>query len=52
MFRAVLLDKDCWTEHMRLDPETGLDPLNAKLRAAQGKLIITHICVYLHNEFY
>ncbi|KAI8052830.1 Lecithin:cholesterol acyltransferase-domain-containing protein [Syncephalis plumigaleata] len=39
MFRAVLLDKDCWTEHMRLDPETGLDPPNVKLRAAQGKVI-------------
>ncbi|RKP26338.1 Lecithin:cholesterol/phospholipid:diacylglycerol acyltransferase [Syncephalis pseudoplumigaleata] len=36
MFRAVLLDKDCWTEHMRLDPETGLDPPHIKLRAAQG----------------
>ncbi|RKP07295.1 Lecithin:cholesterol/phospholipid:diacylglycerol acyltransferase [Thamnocephalis sphaerospora] len=36
MFRAVLLDKDCWTEHMRLDPDTGLDPPGVKLRAAQG----------------
>ncbi|KAI9594975.1 Lecithin:cholesterol acyltransferase-domain-containing protein [Syncephalis fuscata] len=36
MFRAVLLDKACWTEHMLLDPETGLDPPNVKLRAAQG----------------
>ncbi|CAI2164474.1 14450_t:CDS:10 [Funneliformis geosporum] len=36
MFRAVLLDKECWTENMKLDPVTGLDPPNFKLRAAQG----------------
>ncbi|CAG8436445.1 3837_t:CDS:10 [Diversispora eburnea] len=36
MFRAVLLDKECWRKHMRLDPDTGLDPPNFKLRAAQG----------------
>ncbi|RKP36260.1 Lecithin:cholesterol acyltransferase-domain-containing protein [Dimargaris cristalligena] len=36
MFRAVLLDKECWSEHMKLDPETGLDPPGVKLRAAQG----------------
>ncbi|KAJ3108074.1 hypothetical protein HDU97_002309 [Phlyctochytrium planicorne] len=34
--RAVLLDKQCWMEHMMLDPETGLDPPGFKLRAAQG----------------
>ncbi|CAG8496425.1 5614_t:CDS:10 [Ambispora gerdemannii] len=36
MFRAVLLDKECWKEHMKLDPSTGLDPPGVKLRAAQG----------------
>jgi phospholipid:diacylglycerol acyltransferase len=36
MFRAVLLDKECWTKTMKLDSVTGLDPTNFKLRAAQG----------------
>lgn len=36
MFRAVLLDKDCWTQHMKLDPLTGMDPPGIRLRAAQG----------------
>ncbi|KAJ1657558.1 phospholipid:diacylglycerol acyltransferase [Dispira simplex] len=36
MFRAVLLDKACWTEHLLLDDETGLDPPGIKLRAALG----------------
>ncbi|OZJ01602.1 hypothetical protein BZG36_05278 [Bifiguratus adelaidae] len=36
MFRAVLLDKECWTSHMSLDPHTGLDPEGKKIRAAQG----------------
>ncbi|CAG8725284.1 3101_t:CDS:2, partial [Racocetra persica] len=36
MFRAVLLDKECWESNMRLDPVTGLDPPDVKLRAAQG----------------
>ncbi|CAG8461691.1 6729_t:CDS:2 [Paraglomus occultum] len=39
MFRAVLLDKECWTHHMKLDAVTGLDPPDVKLRAAQGKMI-------------
>ena len=26
-FRAVFLDKECWMEHMKLDPVTGLDPV-------------------------
>ncbi|KAI8846671.1 Lecithin:cholesterol acyltransferase-domain-containing protein [Chytridium lagenaria] len=34
--RAVFLDKECWMEHMMLDPETGVDPIGVKLRAAQG----------------
>ncbi|CAG8592849.1 4055_t:CDS:10 [Dentiscutata heterogama] len=36
MFRAVLLDKECWENNMKLDPVTGLDPPDIKLRAAQG----------------
>ncbi|KAF9419747.1 hypothetical protein BGZ94_009318 [Podila epigama] len=36
MFKAVLLDKDCWISNMRLDSETGLDPEGIRLRAAQG----------------
>ncbi|KAJ3077061.1 hypothetical protein HK102_005299, partial [Quaeritorhiza haematococci] len=35
-FRAVLLDRECWMQHMRLDPLTGMDPPGVKLRAAQG----------------
>nr|CAG8450353.1 2326_t:CDS:2 [Entrophospora candida] len=38
MFRAILMDKECWRHHMRLDPITGLDPPGVKLRAAQGYL--------------
>ncbi|KAG0051321.1 hypothetical protein BGZ83_003851 [Gryganskiella cystojenkinii] len=36
MFKAVLLDKDCWIANLRLDPKTGLDPEGVRLRAAQG----------------
>ena len=36
MLRIMLIDKYCWMEHMRLDPFTGLDPKDIKLRAAQG----------------
>ncbi|KAF7721678.1 hypothetical protein EC973_004299 [Apophysomyces ossiformis] len=36
MFRSVLLDKELWTQHMKLDPVTGLDPPGIKLRVAQG----------------
>jgi phospholipid:diacylglycerol acyltransferase len=36
MFRSVLLDKEVWTNHMKLDPITGLDPPDVKIRAAQG----------------
>jgi phospholipid:diacylglycerol acyltransferase len=36
MFRSVLLDKDIWTQHLKLDPVTGLDPPGIKIRAAQG----------------
>ncbi|PIA15482.1 LACT-domain-containing protein [Coemansia reversa NRRL 1564] len=36
MFKAILLDKECWVQHMMLDKVSGLDPPNIKLRAAQG----------------
>ncbi|CAO3645287.1 unnamed protein product [Cunninghamella echinulata] len=36
MFRAVIMDKDSWIQHVRLDPHTGLDPPGSKIRAAQG----------------
>lgn len=36
MLRTMVLDKTCWLKHIMLDPETGLDPPNIKLRAAQG----------------
>lgn len=36
MLRTMVLDKACWLKHIMLDPETGLDPPNFKLRAAQG----------------
>ncbi|KAJ1964610.1 phospholipid:diacylglycerol acyltransferase [Dipsacomyces acuminosporus] len=36
MFKAILLDKECWVEHMMLDKRTGLDPPGIKLRAAKG----------------
>lgn len=48
MFRAVLLDKECWIETMRLDPDTGLDPPNFKLRSAQGLIFkLSNAKVYL-----
>ncbi|KAF9344787.1 hypothetical protein BGX26_003907 [Mortierella sp. AD094] len=36
MFKAVLLDKECWIANMRLNSTTGLDPDGVRLRAAQG----------------
>lgn len=36
MLRTMILDKTCWLKHIMLDPETGLDPPNIKLRASQG----------------
>lgn len=36
MFKAVLLDKDCWISNLRLDSQSGLDPEGVRLRAAQG----------------
>lgn len=36
MLRTVILDKACWLKHIKLDPETGLDPAGVKLRASLG----------------
>lgn len=36
MLRTMFLDKACWLKHIKLDPETGLDPPGVTLRAAQG----------------
>lgn len=36
MLKTMVLDKVCWLKHIMLDPETGLDPPNFRLRAAQG----------------
>ena len=34
--RALFTDKNCWREHVALDPFTGKDPEGIRLRAAQG----------------
>ncbi|QPG72815.1 hypothetical protein FOA43_000117 [Brettanomyces nanus] len=36
MVKTMVLDKDCWLKHVKLDPTTGLDPPGVKLRASQG----------------
>jgi phospholipid:diacylglycerol acyltransferase len=36
MMRALVLEKEIWKKHIMLDKETGLDPPDVKLRAAQG----------------
>ena len=33
---SLLVEKDCWVEHMMLDPRTGGDPENIRVRAAEG----------------
>ena len=34
--RTLLLERDCWRDHIMLDPVTGGDPEGVRLRAAQG----------------
>lgn len=34
--RSFLSDRDCWSEHMALDPFTGMDPDGIRLRASEG----------------
>ena len=36
MLRTLLMDKECWIEHLRLDILTGRDPEGIRMRAAQG----------------
>lgn len=36
MVSAVLADRKAWMEALSLDPVTGLDPPNHRVRAAQG----------------
>ena len=36
MLRAILQNKSAWVNAMSLDPDTGLDPPNYKVRSAQG----------------
>ena len=36
MMRALITDKTRWSNNIKLDPITGLDPPGVKLRAAQG----------------
>ncbi|KIX92265.1 uncharacterized protein Z520_12011 [Fonsecaea multimorphosa CBS 102226] len=36
MMRALVMDQAAWKKHIMLDKETGLDPPDIKLRAAQG----------------
>ena len=36
MMRALVMDQAAWKRHIMLDKETGLDPPDIKLRAAQG----------------
>ena len=36
MLSHVMFNKDRWINAMMLDPETGLDPPRAKIRAAEG----------------
>lgn len=36
MLSHVMFNKERWINAMMLDPETGLDPPRAKIRAAEG----------------
>ncbi|KAL3919931.1 MAG: hypothetical protein SGILL_003508, partial [Bacillariaceae sp.] len=35
-FKTFLTDKECWKQHLSLDPKTGMDPPNIRLRSSQG----------------
>lgn len=34
--KSFLVERDCWNEHMALDPYTGSDPDNIRVRASEG----------------
>mmetsp|Transcript_26052 Transcript_26052/g.53809 ORF Transcript_26052/g.53809 Transcript_26052/m.53809 type:complete len:755 (+) Transcript_26052:198-2462(+) len=36
MARTFFADRECWREHVSLNPKTGMDPENVRLRSAQG----------------
>jgi phospholipid:diacylglycerol acyltransferase len=36
MVQNFLTDRECWARHLKLNTETGKDPLGVKLRAASG----------------
>lgn len=36
MARTFFADRECWRKHLALSPQTGMDPDNIRLRAAQG----------------
>mmetsp|Transcript_9886 Transcript_9886/g.17989 ORF Transcript_9886/g.17989 Transcript_9886/m.17989 type:complete len:590 (+) Transcript_9886:847-2616(+) len=36
MAQAFFSDRECWRRHISLDPYTGMDPPNIRLRASQG----------------
>mmetsp|Transcript_40807 Transcript_40807/g.74699 ORF Transcript_40807/g.74699 Transcript_40807/m.74699 type:complete len:742 (-) Transcript_40807:37-2262(-) len=36
MARTFFADRECWRKHLSLHPQTGMDPENIRLRAAQG----------------
>lgn len=36
MLKEMFLNKNCWLKNIMLDPQSGLDPPNFKLRAASG----------------
>lgn len=36
MARTFFSDRDCWRKHLQLNPQTGMDPDNIRVRSAQG----------------
>ncbi|KAL7554962.1 hypothetical protein ACHAWF_018526 [Thalassiosira exigua] len=36
MARTFFSDRECWRKHLALNPQTGMDPPNIRLRSAQG----------------
>lgn len=36
MIKMMLIDRACWIEHMKLDPDTARDPAGIRIRPAQG----------------
>lgn len=36
MAKAFFADRQCWRQHLALDPKSGMDPENIRVRSAQG----------------